>query len=454
MQTTFPSDFCFNLAKVLNYCCFLLLIFLLHYYTNPFPYSDEWNFLPQAIENEPLTWDWLWAQHSDHRIPIQKIIQVSLLRLAGYDFGLLIVANTILTFVISGFLISLVRSYRGNSRVGDLIIPLILMNTGFGPFIWSFHFQFMSSALLSLLFLSFFLQKNIYLFNISYIMGSISILLMAFCGMNGVITSVIISALFFPYMVWMRPINNKPTLYTVMVILVLVLVASIVIISSWNPSGATTISGTMFFNKIKNIIENFFYLINPRPMIIKIQTIYFIFNSVLYISLLVLLGKRIWKSYQSHQFLHVNDMAILATFIASFCLQLNIAMGRAEYWKPGLEMHYGYLATVLPIVLWIGLSVYLPKKMGVIIGVFLVFLYGYLYVENMEWRVVYAKENREKIINMNKDIMEGMKISDFVEKYNHYFYYIDNEDTRQTVKSIIINLKSANVEPYTHLQLD
>ena len=73
-----------------NFFCFSLLIFLLHFYRNPFPYSDEWNFISKAIGAEPFTWDWVWAQHSDHRIPIQKIFQITLLRLTGYDFGFLI----------------------------------------------------------------------------------------------------------------------------------------------------------------------------------------------------------------------------------------------------------------------------------------------------------------------------------------------------------------------------
>ncbi len=445
----------FYLTRLFNFCCFFLLIFLLHFYSNPFPYSDEWNFLPQAIGVEPLTWDWVWAQHSDHRIPIQKIFQVSLLRLTGYDFGLLILANTILIFLTTSLLISAVRIYRESSQVGDLIIPLILMNPGFGPFIWSFHFEFMSSTLLSLIFLAFFLQKNTPSCNTSYIMGSICILLMAFCGMNGVVPSIIISLLFLLYMLWARPISNKFVLYIILIILVLALMVSLIIISSWNPSGVTTLSSTVFLKKIYNITDNFYYLINPRPIIMfEKQKIYFVVNSVLYIVALGFLAKRIWESYQIYRSFFIDDIAVLVTLIASFSIQLNIAIGRAEYWSPGLEMHYGYLATVLPIVTWIAVSVYVPRKMGIIIGLVLVLLYGYLYVENLQWRMIYAKENRQKVLDVNKDILNGMKISDFVKRYNHIFYYVDNDDTRQIVKSAIIILKNSNVEPYAHLQLD
>jgi hypothetical protein len=49
----------------------------------------------------------VWAQHSDHRIPLQKIIQVSLLRLGGIDFSFLILTNTILIFLKTSILISM-----------------------------------------------------------------------------------------------------------------------------------------------------------------------------------------------------------------------------------------------------------------------------------------------------------------------------------------------------------
>jgi hypothetical protein len=92
--------------------------------------------------------------------------------------------------------------------------------------------------------------------------------------------------------------------------------------------------------------------------------------------------------------------------------------------------------------------------MAIIFGSILVIFYGYLYIENLSWRIIYAKENRQKIISINEDILNGMKVSEFVNKHNQTFYYVDNDSTRQIVESVIIILKRANVEPYTHLQLD
>ncbi len=437
-----------------NFFCFSLLVFLLYFYRNPFPYSDEWNFISKAIGAEPFSWNWVWAQHSDHRIPIQKIFQIALLRLTGCDFGFLILANAILVFITANLLIYTARVCRGNSQVGDLIIPLILMNPGFGPFIWSFHFQFMFSTLLSLIFLVFFMQNNTRLRDKSYMVGAICIPLMALCGMNGVVLSVIMSVLFLPYLILVRPINNKFTLYVIAIALISALIISLIIISGWSPTGASSLGGSVFLSKVYDAARIYYYLINPCPVIIPGRQIFFIFNGVLYVIALVFLAKRIWGFYQVHRFLFINDIVALVTFMAVFGVQLSIAIGRAEYWSSGLESHYGYLATVLPIVSWIVVSVCQPKKIGVMIGSALVFLYGYIYIENVKWRIAFAKENRQKVISIRKDILNGMKIGDFVGKYNNFFYYVDNSDTRQIVKNGLIGLKHAKVEPYAYLQLD
>jgi hypothetical protein len=236
--------------------------------------------------------------------------------------------------------------------------------------------------------------------------------------------------------------------------LLLTLTVSLLVISNWNPSGATNLSSSVFFKKISNITQNFLYLINPSPVVNTWKKIYFIINGALYITAFGFLAKKMWKSYQTYRSFSIDDVAILATLVASFIVQLNIAIGRAEYWSSGLEMHYGYLATVLPIVSWIAVSVYVPRKMAIIFGSILVIFYGYLYIENLSWRIIYAKENRQKIISINEDILNGMKVSEFVNKHNQTFYYVDNDSTRQIVESVIIILKRANVEPYTHLQLD
>lgn len=456
MKTPSSTDLLFYLIKFLSFFVFFFLVFILQLYNNPFPYSDDWSLLSHAIGAEPLTWDWLWAQHVDHRIPIQKLLQVFLLRLSGYDFRALALINSILIFLTANFLISAVRFYRGSSQVGDFIIPLILMNPGFSAPFWGFHFQFISSTLLILVFLSFLLQENAHLRNVSYIMASICILLMAFCGINGVVPSIIISLSLLFYILWVQPIEHNPTLYAVITLLVLALMTSIIIISSWHPSVAASLPTASIFKKLYDIADNFFYLINPRPIFLVFEKhgIYFIVNSVLYVIALGFLGRKYWLSYKISRSFCIKDIAILVTLIALLSMLLSIAIGRSEYWIPGLEKHYGYLATVLPIVSWIAVSIYAPGKLRITIGLILVFLYGYSYVENAEWRIAYGKESRQKIIRIYGDISSGMMISDFVNKHNSYFYYIDNENTRQSVKNIIVMLKRTDVEPYTHLRID
>jgi hypothetical protein len=102
---------------------------------------------------------------------------------------------------------------------------------------------------------------------------------MALSGMNGVVSSIIVSLLLLPYVIWAWPIKNNCALYTIIIILALMLMVSFFIIAIWNPSGATiALSSTVVFNKVNNILTSYFYLINPRPIIMLGKQVYFIFN--------------------------------------------------------------------------------------------------------------------------------------------------------------------------------
>jgi hypothetical protein len=45
---------------------------------NRYPWSDEWHLVPVRTNFYPLTFDWLWAQHNEHRIFIPKLVQMQI----------------------------------------------------------------------------------------------------------------------------------------------------------------------------------------------------------------------------------------------------------------------------------------------------------------------------------------------------------------------------------------
>src|SRR5262245_601050 len=78
---------------------FILLLFIFSLISRVSPWADEWFTAPLT----PMTFvewaGWLFQQHNDHIILIQKLLQGGLLRASGYDFRSLILLNI---FMIAG----------------------------------------------------------------------------------------------------------------------------------------------------------------------------------------------------------------------------------------------------------------------------------------------------------------------------------------------------------------
>ena len=50
------------------------------------PIWDDWDLVPTATGHQPVTAQWLWSQHNEHRVPIPRLLLLAMLRLSGIDF--------------------------------------------------------------------------------------------------------------------------------------------------------------------------------------------------------------------------------------------------------------------------------------------------------------------------------------------------------------------------------
>src|SRR5262249_855908 len=59
-------------------------LFVLHY-TRNIPVGDDWEMVPYIAGKEPLTAQYLWSLHAEHRIPLPKLVTITLAWLTGGD---------------------------------------------------------------------------------------------------------------------------------------------------------------------------------------------------------------------------------------------------------------------------------------------------------------------------------------------------------------------------------
>src|SRR5262249_20857467 len=136
---------------------------------------------------------WLIAPNTDHRIPFMKAMQYTALRLSGFDFRALLALNVAIAAGASMAFVCVARRFRGRSHIGDLIIPMLLLNFGFGFSQWGFSGQFLLAVAASLIFLFLLgeaVNRDSPLLNI---LAFVSLMICAFTGLNGVILASVIS---------------------------------------------------------------------------------------------------------------------------------------------------------------------------------------------------------------------------------------------------------------------
>jgi hypothetical protein len=112
----------FHLSKLfiaVHYLLFLCLA-IFTFYLNRFPIVDDWAYIdPLNITSTKDFISWLFAQHVDHRIPLQKLIHFSLAKATGFDFRILVFFNLTLALLTSLLLTGAASSIE-ESRIWEI----------------------------------------------------------------------------------------------------------------------------------------------------------------------------------------------------------------------------------------------------------------------------------------------------------------------------------------------
>lgn len=110
------------------------------------PYSDDWQLLPYESGRKPVTGSWLWHQHNEHRIPLVKALHVVLLRTFHLDFRATTMANVLALSLVALGLILAARRLRGEARLVDVAIPLLVLSPQVPALQWGVQAQFTATA--------------------------------------------------------------------------------------------------------------------------------------------------------------------------------------------------------------------------------------------------------------------------------------------------------------------
>jgi len=408
-----------------------------------YPYADDWIFTaPLGMDNAQQFISWVFAQHVDHRIPLQKALQFWLAENFGFDFRILVLVNVFLAFVTSLALTSAAKLYRGHQHVGDLIIPLILLMPTEAYSLWAFEMQFLSSVFFAAVAMYFackycVTQRDRYLG-----LMLLQLFLCAWCGMNGSIFSLVL--LFGLFAHWWHGYRRqcKPSRWLITAAGV-VLFQNIIIWMTWHPSGASAASLS-----IASVLETSLKLL-PASMLL-FATPWIKIKVAIILAMLAISAFFVIRKYRSKQ---LNFTEILMIFVVLACIAeiISVAFGRASQggWSDGLAMHYAILTALIPVAAWILISKLAGEKFAAIYSIVMIALFAGAYSENYQWRRDNSHSVMKKQMAVQRLLSTEPDSNAVIDKFPLDFTWRDIPDAKAQAKSGLALLRDRNFVHYT-----
>ncbi len=152
------------------------------------PFIDEWIFIPYLTGAEPVTVQWLWSQHNEHRIPLLKLTFVVLSRLSGCDFRAGVFLNVLLLGTLTFALLRVLNRIRGRTILWDAFFPLALLHFGFAySLLWGLGVQYIASTFFCGLVLALLAARGDALSPGRSVLVGLCLVALPLCGVNGLV---------------------------------------------------------------------------------------------------------------------------------------------------------------------------------------------------------------------------------------------------------------------------
>lgn len=126
-----------------------VLLFVARYASNV-PSWDDWDMIPTLTRNQAVTWEWLWSQHNEHRVPLPRLIFLGLNRLTVIDMRITMYFDVLLLATLAAAMILVATRLRGRSSAADAFFPLAILDSGQAAnLLWGWQLQFFASVALA-----------------------------------------------------------------------------------------------------------------------------------------------------------------------------------------------------------------------------------------------------------------------------------------------------------------
>lgn len=424
----------------------IVIIFFVHLapFTLPYAFADDWTYsTPLKLSTVTEFLGWVFAQHVDHRIPLQKASSYLILRIAHFDFRYQVAFNEIVACLLTLMLLYVAREYRGHQSFGDLIIPLTTLSFAAGYGLWGMLGHFLLVMFFAVGFLTAcagFASKRRHLY---LDIAAVCLILCALCGLQGMVISSVSSLVSLTWLLWRSRKEGAVVRISTYGLTAISLLLNLSLWIAWKPSAASHSSHSV------SLLARFMYgLITSCFVTYSFTGTWWKCGIILVMLVLALfeLGRRIGAGK-----LAVIDIAILAELLASLALLAAISGGRAAFaggWSPTLAFHYGYLSILIPLLSWIVVSARLPLRRNFIASLAVVLLFGRSFEVNAKWRFDYVRQASPHQREVLADLQKPISAVDLADRHILDFYHVNTPETTHQVAEGIEAFRVAGASLY------
>jgi hypothetical protein len=151
------------------------------------PSWDDWDMIPVLTHRQPVTWDWLWSQHNEHRVPVPRLVFLGLDRLFGVDMRVTMYFDVLLMAAVAAAMVTSAARLRGRASAADAFFPIALLSLGQAAnLLWGWQLQFFASVVIACVALLAIVRAGATLSPTrAALMVGLCTLLLPLCGANG-----------------------------------------------------------------------------------------------------------------------------------------------------------------------------------------------------------------------------------------------------------------------------
>ena len=113
--------------------------------------AEDWHMVAPLSGNERSLASWTWSQNNEHRVPLPRVILLTVLKITNGDFRAGMVLNVLTLAGMAAAMMLTVRALRGGrSSLVDTIFPILFLNIGnWENMFWAWQFTFVLPAALT-----------------------------------------------------------------------------------------------------------------------------------------------------------------------------------------------------------------------------------------------------------------------------------------------------------------